>query len=82
MLVTPLHPTGHRVSVTFRSGTVETASCGDLEELLDHLVSRRVSLDLIDRALATLEPGYQPRTEPWPRGRHRVRRPQWVACAT
>jgi hypothetical protein len=80
--VTPIHPDGHRVSVTFRSGTVETESCGDMEELLDHLVGRRVSLDLIDRAFATLEPGYQPRPESRPRGRHRLRRPQWVACAT
>jgi hypothetical protein len=73
--VTPQNPAGYRVSLTLRSGTVDTGTCGDLEELLDHLLSRRVPLHLIDRAFATLEPGYRPE----PRSRHRPRRFRWIA---
>jgi hypothetical protein len=82
VLARPLRPTGCRVSLTLRCGAVETETCADLEDLLDHLLSRRAPMDLIDRALATLEPDYhRPATEGTRSGgRHRLRRALWVDC--
>lgn len=73
--VSPLRHNGFLVRVVLGTGAVDTA-CTDHEGVLDHLLDHGVPLDLIYRALDTLEPGNQPETVPDPRprrGRHRRR---------
>jgi hypothetical protein len=74
--VSPRRPAGFLVRVVLDTGAVDLP-CADHEEVLDHLLDRRVPLDLVYRALDTLEPGNQPETVPDPRprrGRHRALR--------
>ncbi len=74
MHVSPVRPAGFLVRVVLPTGALDLP-CADHEEVLDQLVDRRVPLDLIYRALATLEPGNQPGTVPDlrpRRGRHRA----------
>jgi hypothetical protein len=72
--VSAVRPAGFLVRVVLPTGALDL-SCADHEEVLDHLVDRRVPLDLIYRALHSLEPGNEPATVPDlrpRRGRHRA----------